>query len=1538
MHSMRGVISTGDTSVSVLHVDDEPDFAEMTAEYLERKDSRFEVTTATDAQEALEFLGKGENEDSETNGEPTKSRDGADATEFDCVVSDYSMPGTDGIELLKEVREEYPDLPFILFTGKGSEEVASEAISAGVTDYLQKEPGTEQYTVLANRIQNAVNMRRSEQELRETSKQLRAVLDTVSAAVFMKDAEGRYMLMNQNCREMLGVEDDDVPGILDRDIFPDEVADELRDKDRKVLEEGKTVEFEEEIPTSEGERILLTLKSPIFDEDGEPYAVCCVSADITERRERETEFRHISKEYSTVFENVQDPMFLVNVEDEGEEFLFRRFNPAYEEKVGITEEDARGKTPHDVFGEEGSEIVERYRRCLEQGESISYEETLNVPAGERTYHTYLSPVEVEGEVSQIVGSARDITERKKRETELERYEAIVENTSDLVTLVEEDGTILYQSPSTRRVLGYDHEDAVGNNIFEYVHIEDRGYLMEEFSQLLEDSEHEVGDAEYRFEHLNGGTVWLSSSITDRTDTELDSFLIVSRDVTERKRREEELRSLKKRLDLAVEGANLGIWDRDIEAGEVTYNDQVLEIIGLPPEEAESDIEFWEERIHPGDLPRLKGGLKKHFKGETERYDIEFRMRTADGDWKWLRSMGQVVERGEDGRAKRTVGVHMDIDDRKEREKELERYETFVEKSSDVLTHVDEDGTVLYQSPAVEHVFGYEHGETFGDKVFEYAHPDDRERVVEEFYEIMNSPEKDSGELEFRVRASDGSYVWVEAIGTDHRETGTGGFIVNMREITERKEREQELERYESFIENSSDIITQLDEDGTILYQSPSVERILGHEQGERTGDNGFEYVHPEDREQAFEKFETLLDDSTKTIEDVEVRYERADGSYVWLEITGSDQRDTQSGGLLVNSREITERKEYEKELERSKDLLRRTEQIADTGGWEADLEAEEVRWTSGMYDVFDVPEGYEPTLEESIESYHPEDRDAIRLAIEDCREDGEPFNEELRMAGGDDVLWVHVRGEPIRENGEVTGIRGSVRDITEMKEREKELERSQDLLRKTERISDTGGWEIDLKTGEQRWTDGTYRIHGVSDDYEPTAEKGIEFYHPDDREVISDAVERCREDGEPYDEELRFITADGELRWIRASGEPVYEGGDIVMLRGSIRDITEEKERETELLRNNMAVRELYEITADPDLSFEDKIEMVLESCRSRLGLPYAFVTEIDTEAETQTVKYARGTHELLQPGESCPLQKSYCRKTLKKDSLLAVQNSLEDGWKGDEAYELFELGSYIGAKLTVGDELYGTLCFASNEPRAEPFTEFERTLVELMANWVSYELERKRSEDRLRRQKERLDDFASVVSHDLRSPLTVLMGNLELAEETGNPDHFDSCRDAVERMEAIIDDLLSLARDVDDTGEIEPVDVGDMVEECWRNIETKDTKIRVESENVVMADRGKLRQMFENLLRNSVEHGGGGVTVTVSDLPDGFRLEDNGSGIPEEERDRVFEPGYTTDEGGTGLGMYIVKQVAEVHGWSVEATEGEKGGAAFEVTGVEKV
>jgi len=152
--------------------------------------------------------------------------------------------------------------------------------------------------------------------------------------------------------------------------------------------------------------------------------------------------------------------------------------------------------------------------------------------------------------------------------------------------------------------------------------------------------------------------------------------------------------------------------------------------------------------------------------------------------------------------------------------------------------------------------------------------------------------------------------------------------------------------------------------------------------------------------------------------------------------------------------------------------------------------------------------------------------------------------------------------------------------------------------------------------------------------------------------------------------------------------------------------------------------------------------------------------------------------------------------------------------------------------------------------------------------------------------------------------------------------------------MDELINDLLTFAREGETATDTEPLGLAPLVESCWRNVETAETDLVVESDRTVRADRSRVQQLIENLFRNAVEHGGD--VVTVGDLADGFYVADDGPGIPEADREAVFEAGHSTTHDGTGFGLAIVGQVAEAHGWDVTVTESADGGARFEVTCVE--
>jgi signal transduction histidine kinase len=178
---------------------------------------------------------------------------------------------------------------------------------------------------------------------------------------------------------------------------------------------------------------------------------------------------------------------------------------------------------------------------------------------------------------------------------------------------------------------------------------------------------------------------------------------------------------------------------------------------------------------------------------------------------------------------------------------------------------------------------------------------------------------------------------------------------------------------------------------------------------------------------------------------------------------------------------------------------------------------------------------------------------------------------------------------------------------------------------------------------------------------------------------------------------------------------------------------------------------------------------------------------------------------------------------------------------------------------------------------------------------------ERVASQRELERQNERLERFASVVSHDLRNPLNVATGRLELARRTGDLEHLDAVSSALERMETLIDDLLALTREGHSEADERVVDLGSLAGECWETVETGRAGIRVESDSRIRADQSRLRQLLENLFRNAAEHGGPNVTVTSVTARTGSSWRTTGRASPRPSVTASSIPGTRRQRAGPG-------------------------------------
>lgn len=645
-------------SIHVLHVDDESDFSELTGEFLKREEDRLTVETATNTHDGLEKL--------VTN-------------DFDCVVSDYDMAGQNGIEFLKTIREDNPDLPFILFTGKGSEEVASDAISAGVTDYLQKEGGTDQYTVLADRITNAVEHYRSRRMVEQSETRLREIVDSLPHLLYVVDEDGEFLLANEAHAEYHETSVDALEGRNVANLLDEPAAGRLQETITEVLETGTASHLSEfEVSNPDGEIHVFEVRSlPYNITDADEQAVLGIAVDITDRRRRERELEQTRERMQLALEHTNSVIFEIDCTSDE---VIR--HGAYRDFFELDPDEAPTWTEHleQAVHPDDRAKFNRFYRELTDGDRKQgdLEYRTHPEMGDTNWIRDTVFIEDEGSSGsqQVIGIARDITEHKERELELQRkerqYQAIFDDPNILVGLIDTDGTVLDINETAMEYVDVTHDDVVGEPFWEAPWFDHSDDLQDEVKTWID----RAADGEYvEFEtelvRPTGEPYAIEGAFRPVTNDEGDvvSLIISDREVTEQKKHEQELERTNALLSTLFETLPIGVLTEDEERNVVAVNEQIVDLFDLPgtPEE-----------LRGADCTQLVDEVREMFADPDEfservdelvaEYDRahDDELPLQDGRT-FARSYHSIELPEEDGH----LWVYHDITDQKQREKRLE---------------------------------------------------------------------------------------------------------------------------------------------------------------------------------------------------------------------------------------------------------------------------------------------------------------------------------------------------------------------------------------------------------------------------------------------------------------------------------------------------------------------------------------------------------------------------------------------------------------------------------------------------------------------------------------------------------------------------------------------------------------------------------------------------------------------------------------------------------------------------------------------------
>ena len=789
--------------ISLLYVDDEKDLLLIGKHFLERS-GEFIVDTTTSAHEAL-----------------TSSQ----VQLYDAIISDYQMPGMDGIGFLKTVREKYGDTPFILFTGRGREEVVIEAINNGSDFYVQKggDP-VSQFAELAHKIKQAVKRKNTDISLRESEEKFRVLAES-SPVVILVHQDSRYVYANDNAVRMLGYSKEELYSFYFWEILHPEYQEQIKEKGlARVRGESIPSRYEIKYLTKSGETHWGDLTAGMIQYKGKP-AVIILLVDITEKKKTEEELhaayedlassekelrircdalresliknRQSEKNYRSIVENLPGAFYRTDMSG-----ILLLISPSFAELFGYPEsEELPGKNISEFFYANPADR-DKFLDKIELYTSVKDERVFlkrrdgSLFVGSISSHIIYDesdkPAGIEGIIQDVTGIVR--TEEALQDSE-ERFRVMAEHSSDLVLLLDPHLRVTYASPSAQTVLGYDPEKSLDN------HHESAGapVFSADDPDFLNDIQpvmkgEIVRNREIRILRKDGTPVMVCMDATPAIHNGVVTGIVLFlREITDGKRVDTIPGDSEENFRSYVENTNEILYSLSPD-GLFTYTSpNITELLGYDTNELIGKPA--ELIIHPDDYSKNRDFFFRSLTTGLNLRGNEYRTRHKDGTWMWhSQSITPIYD--EDGNLLRVQGISHDVTRLKKTEEALrkseEKYRSFVENANDIVFSLSADGITTYISPKWTELLGHDTDEIIGKPVLN-IHPEDFPRVNEFFQQALVTGKK-AGGIEYRIRHKDGSWQWhTQSISPVHDAEGNITGVEGIcHDITDRKKAEEAL--------------------------------------------------------------------------------------------------------------------------------------------------------------------------------------------------------------------------------------------------------------------------------------------------------------------------------------------------------------------------------------------------------------------------------------------------------------------------------------------------------------------------------------------------------------------------------------------------------------------------------------------------------------------------------------------------------------------------------------------------------------------------
>ena len=1067
---------------------------------------------------------------------------------FDIILLDLGLPDAQGLGIFTRIHRLLPEIPKIILSGLTDEALALQAVQVGAQDYIMK--GTAGFSAAARAIRYAIERNKGQQQLRASEERFRYLFDNNPHPMWAYDLKTlEFLAVNDAAVGKYGYTREEFLRMTIADIRPKEDVERLQ-KHLEIPRPSLQHSGEWRHKLKDGTLIDVDISSHTLKLSGRESALV-VAQDITERRRAEGAVRASEERFRAMIENGLDDISLLDIHGN---LLWE--SPAVVRNLGYPENAFVGQNIFNIVHPEDKAWTNTlYTRLIEVPGSRQ-EGKFRLQRSDGTWRwveAIVTNMLDNPSVQAIVVNYRDITERKQAE---ENYQAIFERAVEGVFQSSPEGRYINVNPAMARIYGY----ASPQEMIESIHdIAQQIYLepqdRTEFTRLF-NIDGSVNNFEMKNKRKDGSIIWTST--TARTVRSTDGKLLYYegflQDITERKQAEEALHASEERYRGIFDGVQDAIFVESLKGEILDVNQRACEIFGY------SHAEFITKQVI--DIVPSEEHLIRLW--DDEDISLEHSYETinvrANGEQFPVEIRGGFYEFGDH---KLFLVVLRDITERKQAEATIRSLAKFPEENPNPILRIGKDGQIIYANTA-SHKWLTGWGASLNDPL-----PEEWLVLVADAYQ------RDTKQtLDIAIR----DHVYAILIVPF---PGEGYTNVYGQDVTENKRTEDKLRYQANLLANINDAIVAVDDQYRITNWNHAAEVIYGWSAEEVLGRNGMDIIRTNfSAEQLQTQMRTLIATGELHIESGNYR---KDNELIWVDTRSSLLRraDGTFEGLVSVNRDITERKQIEDALKETSEQFRtlfeaspeaimivdphddwpildcNTTGCAMNGYARAELIGQSV-------DIFNLTPGNPTERAEYLEKVRT--AGVLRYETSHRRKDGTVFPVEVSTSiitlGGREVVL------------------GIDRDITERKEAEDRVRKSEARLAEAQIMAKVGSWETDLATLKVMWSDETYRIFELdTNTFHESHPAFLDFVHPEDRKKVDEAFTSSLEKDLYNSIEHRIITSKGNLKFVEERWRVEHDTqGRPVRAVGTCQDITERKRADAALLESEALYRQAIEV------------------------------------------------------------------------------------------------------------------------------------------------------------------------------------------------------------------------------------------------------------------------------------------------------------------------------------------------------------------------